>query len=87
MYSQTYPRYSKHDQRKMTIPQKMTIITIAKALGLTYREMETLARDLRDVLGIKEVTTFQNPQRIREKDQARRDPRHHRGHSPRSPKK
>ena len=60
MYSQIYPRYSKHGQRKMTIPQKMTIITIAKALGLTYREMETLARDLRDVLGIKEVTTFQN---------------------------
>jgi len=38
----------------------MTIITIAKALGYTYREMETLARDLRDALGIEEVTTFQN---------------------------
>jgi len=60
MYRQIYPKYSKHGQRKMTIPQKMTIITIAKALGYTYRETETLARELRDVLGIKRVTTFQN---------------------------
>jgi len=60
MYRQRYPKYSKHGQRKMTIPQKMTIITIAKALGYTYREMETLARKLREVLGIKRVTTFQN---------------------------
>ncbi|MHA1590214.1 MAG: transposase [Candidatus Njordarchaeales archaeon] len=60
IYGQIYPKYSKHGQRKMTIPQKMTIITIAKALGYTYREMETLARELREVLGIKRVTTFQN---------------------------
>ena len=38
----------------------MTIITIAKAPGYTYRETETPARDLRDVLKIKKVTTFQN---------------------------
>ncbi|RLG80827.1 MAG: hypothetical protein DRO40_10615 [Thermoprotei archaeon] len=44
----------------MTIPQKMTIITIAKALGYTYREMETLAREPREVLGIKRVTRFQD---------------------------
>jgi len=41
IYGQVYPEYSKHGQRKMTI------ITIAKALGCTYREMETLARELR----------------------------------------
>jgi len=54
MYRQIYPKYSKQGQRKMTI------ITIAKALGYTYREMETLARELGEVLGIKRVTTFQN---------------------------
>ena len=53
IYGQIYPKYSEHGQRKMIIPQKMTIITIAKALGYTYREMETLARELREVLGIK----------------------------------
>ena len=56
MYRQIYPKYSKHGQRKMTI------ITIAKALDYTYREMEALARELREVLGIKRVTTFQNLQ-------------------------
>ena len=55
IYGQIYPKYSKHGQRKMTISQKMTIITIAKALGYTYREMETLARELREVLGIENV--------------------------------
>jgi len=37
----------------------MTIITIAKALGYTYREIEILVRDLRNILGIENVTTFQ----------------------------
>jgi len=26
-YSLIYPKYSKHDQRKITIPQKLTLIT------------------------------------------------------------
>ena len=38
----------------------MTIITIAKALGYTHREMETPARDPRDVLGIENATALQN---------------------------
>jgi len=60
MYRQICPEYSKHGQRKMTIPQKMTIIMVAKALGYTYKEMKTLARELRDILDIERVTTFQN---------------------------
>lgn len=59
-YSLIYPKYSKHGQRKMTIPQKLTLITIAKAFGYTYRDIPSIAEDLRDVLGLKHITTFQN---------------------------
>lgn len=60
IFSTIAKKYAKHGQRKMTIPQKMTIITIAKAFGLTYRDMELLAMDLAEVLGLENITTFQN---------------------------
>ena len=60
IFSTIARKYAKHGQRKMTIPQKMTIITIAKAFGLTYRDMELLAMDLAEVLGLENITTFQN---------------------------
>ncbi len=56
-YSIIYPKYSKHSQRKVTIPQKMTLITIAKAFGYTYRD---IPEDLREDLGIRRITSFQN---------------------------
>jgi len=59
-YSLIYPKYSKHGQRKMTIPQKLTLITIAKAFGYTYRDIPAIAEDLREVLGIRQITSFQN---------------------------
>ncbi len=60
LYSIIYPKYSKHSQRKVTIPQKMTLITIAKAFGYTYRDIPAIAEDLKEVLGIRRITTFQN---------------------------
>ena len=59
-FSLILPKYSKHGQRKMTIPQKMTILTLGKGLGYSYRDLPWLAYDLKDILGIKEVTCFQN---------------------------
>jgi len=63
-YSLIFPKYSRYGQRKITIPQKLTILTLAKAFGLTYREMPLLAEDLRESLGIKHVPTFQNFERF-----------------------
>ena len=59
-YSLIYPKYSKHGQRKITIPQKLTLITIARAFGFVYRDIPLIAEDLRDVLKLKHITTFQN---------------------------
>ena len=59
-YSLIYPEYSKHGQKKMTMSQKLTVITLAKALGYTYRDMPAIAEDLKEVLRIRQVTTFQN---------------------------
>ena len=59
-YSLIYPKYSKHGQRKMTIPQKLTLITIAQAFGFTYRDIPLIAEDLRDILKLRRITTFQN---------------------------
>ncbi len=60
LYSIIYPKYSKHGRRKVTIPQKLTLITIAKAFGYTYRDIPAIAEDLKEVPGIRRVTTFQN---------------------------
>lgn len=60
IYSLTMPKYGKHGHRKITIPQKMTVITIIKAFGYTYRDAPAIATDISDVIGIKNVTTHQN---------------------------
>ena len=60
IYSQIFPKWSKHGHRKMTIPQKLTILTIIEAFGFTYRDVVPLTVDIGDVIGVKEPTTFQN---------------------------
>ena len=59
-YSLIYPKYSKHGQRKTTIPQKLTLITIVQAFGFAYRDIPLIAEDLKDVLKLRHITTFQN---------------------------
>ena len=59
-FSLIMPKWAKHGQRRLPIPVKATIIALARALGLTYRDAVLLAVDLADVLGIEDVTTFQN---------------------------
>jgi len=60
IYSQIFPKWSKHGHRKMTISQKLTILTIIEAFGFAYRDAEALMRDIGDVIDIKETVTFQD---------------------------
>ncbi len=60
IYSLTMPKYGKHGHRKITIPQKMTVITIVKAFGYTYRDAPVIAADIGDIIGIENTTTHQN---------------------------
>ena len=59
-FSATMPKWAKHGQRKLPIPVKATIVALARALELTYRDAAPLALELADALGIEDATTFQN---------------------------
>ena len=60
LYSLIFPKWSKHGHRKITIPQKLTIITLKEAFGWTYRDIGWLILDIGLVIDIKNPTTFQN---------------------------
>ena len=61
----------------------MTII-IAKALATLTERWKTLARGLKDILGI-ESNDVSKPPRILKEDQAKRDTGHYRDYSHHSP--
>ncbi len=60
LYSLMFPKYAKHGHRKITIPQKLTVITLKEAFGWSCRDMGLLILDIGPVIGIKDPTTFQN---------------------------
>ena len=60
IYSQIFPKWSKHGHRKMTIPQKLTILTIIEAFGFAYRDVKALIMDIGHVIGVENPVTFQN---------------------------
>lgn len=60
LYSLIFPKYAKHGHRKITIPQKLTIITLKEAFAWSYRDIPLLVFDIGPTIGIKNPTTFQN---------------------------
>jgi len=60
IFARIFPKYIKHGRMLMTIYQKMTLIALSYALGITYRDIPLLAIDLADVLCIKNITFLQN---------------------------
>ncbi len=58
LYGLIFPKYAKHGHRKITIPQKLTVITLKEAFGWRYREIGLLILDIGPVIGIKDPTTF-----------------------------
>ena len=60
LYSLIFPKYAKHGHRKITIPQKLTIITLKEAFSWSYRDIPFLVNDIGPTIGIDDLTTFQN---------------------------
>ena len=60
LYSLMFPKYAKHGHRKITIPQKLTVITLKEAFGWSYRDIGLLLLDIGSIIGVKDPTTFQN---------------------------
>ena len=58
LYSLMFPKYAKHGHRKITIPQKLTVITLKEAFGWSYRDIGLLLLDIGPIIGVKDPTTF-----------------------------